>query len=100
MTNPAPPPLSIADIPHKRFVIENSIQPFSIGLQRFFQWVLENMQFEFIYKKYLDIDIWFQISPWLIPEMLSKIQSDPSSLGYRVFFKGSWKIHNLSLSTG
>ena len=47
-------------------------------------------------EEYLSIAIWFRISS-PVPEMLSKIQSDPSP-GYSVFFKWSWKICNSSLS--
>ena len=43
--------------------------------------------------KYLNISIWYRIPPPLVPEMLSKIQSNPSSLGYGIsFFIWSKKI--------
>ena len=71
--------------PGSRNVIENSIRHFSIGLQRFFKCSLKICNFNLCRKIFEHCHL-VQNFP-LVPEMLSKIQSDPSPLGYGVFFQ-------------
>ena len=59
----------------------------TLGYSFFSSRVLKNTQFEFMLKNILTLHL-VQNFPW-VPEMISKIQSDPSPLGYSIFFSSN-----------
>ena len=66
--------------------IENSIRPFSIGFGSFFlQMVLENSNLSLCRKIFEHCHFVQNFPP--VPEMISKIQSDPLPLVYGIIFK-------------
>ena len=71
--------------PISRNVIENSIQPFSIGLQPFFKWSLKICNLSLCSKVIKPCHFIQNFTP--ADDKSSKIQSDPSPLGYGIFFK-------------
>ena len=82
----------IQNFPPVRYVIKNSARPFSIWLQCFFLQMC-NLS---LCSKIIEHCHFVQSCPPL-QEMILTTQSDPSSLGYRIFFfKWSQKIRNLS----
>ena len=65
--------------------IKNSTQPFAIGLQHFFKWSW----------KICNLSLCRDI-PFLVPEILSKIQSNPSPFGNSIFLFQMAEIFNFS----
>ena len=84
--------------PSSRAVIENSIRPFSNGLwDCFLQMFLEITQFKIMENKFEQFYL-VQNFP-LSPEMSSKIQSDPSPLGYSLFSSNGLRKYTVYLHT-